>query len=324
MTIDAGRLENEIMQLREKKSELEGSSGSSEDAAVRKELIKALDRVRELEKQKSDLIFDGSGGEERSKLLAQIKRDSQEISSLESQLISIEKSRESIQSTLLAFEDIETAEKFKELKRQETAIDEFMREFYSASSSEQEKSTNLMESISELNDKCSYLNKCIDLLKESAESGDSKMSLIDERRKLQLDWSKIQQLESKITAELDLLRSRIETLNQKTDKYSDLARLREELNERSRELEDERKNLNESIERLKKEKDELVLVVEKSRVLLEENDLHKKISLLEEKLSDLAAINEDQESKLRANDNKSLKRQVFEMVNRYNQSLLGF
>lgn len=331
LTMDSDRLERQIMQLRMKKNDLESiSDTNSDNLAARRQLMKALDRVRELEKQKTDLVIDsttGGDGEEKSKLIAQVKRDNQEIAALHVQLSNIEKSRENIQSTLMAYEDLETAEKFAELKRKSLAIDAFMDTFPHDLSNEQEKLTNLRESVAESNDKYNRLIKCIELLKESDEEIDDfggKMSMIDEKRKLQLDWNKLQVLEGKINSELELLQNRLKTLNLNIKKYSDLSELRGELEDKRRELEEERKSLNENIQRLNKEKQEISLSIDKIKKSLENNDLYKNICLLEDKLSELAAVNEDQESKLRENDNKSLKKQVFDMVNRYNQSLHGF
>ncbi|XP_074603118.1 intraflagellar transport protein 74 homolog [Brevipalpus obovatus] len=332
LTKEADKLEEKITSLREKQNSLE-KFDDKVDSSLRKDLMKALTRLREVEKQKNDLTMDNSGGDERTKLLAQMKRDNQEIVSLEAKLKATIESGNEIESTLAAYEDIETAEKFRDLKRKESSMNTFLNEFPANLSQEIETMKNTGESISELMEKCNRYIRYIDTLKSppggGLSSGDpsssgGKVNLIDEKRKLELDYNKIQQLDSKIVVELDVLRNKIKALTKDISTYSDISQLKSELEQKSDHLEEERRSFTENIQKLGKEKQVLASSLEKIRLPLEANDIYRKLKELENRLSDLAAINEEQETKIRANDNNSLKKQVMDLVNRYNQTLLGF
>lgn len=114
------QLEGQIRSLKERKLELElqagastpGSGGSS--AFTRQEILQALNRLRDLEKQRDDLVNEQShGGDERSRLLAAVKRDNRDVSSLESRIEELKNAIEERRSELEAFEDTQAIEKFK-------------------------------------------------------------------------------------------------------------------------------------------------------------------------------------------------------------------
>ncbi|XP_053214952.1 intraflagellar transport protein 74 homolog [Panonychus citri] len=329
LTMESDRLENKIMKLAEKKRTLE-ESNSNENSSLRKEVLNGLNRLRELERQKNDLTSDQNTDGERSRLLAQVRRDNKEISDLENRLEEIRRSIEEQKSSLIAYEDGETAEKFRDLKKKESTIDSFLTDFSANLNNEMEKMTSLGESIADLVDKSSRYIRFIETLKGNdgtsgrSGGGDTEMTLIDERRKLQLDLNKIDQLESKINSELESLRTKIDSLIKDIDIYGNLDGLRDEIDKKESSLIVDKKSLEENIRQLKSDKIDLEKLVENVKINLEENEVYKKIKDCERKLSDLVAVNEEYHDKLRANDNSRLMKQVFEITNRYNQYLLGF
>uniref|UniRef100_T1KAU0 Uncharacterized protein n=1 Tax=Tetranychus urticae TaxID=32264 RepID=T1KAU0_TETUR len=292
LTLEADRLEDRIIKLTERKRTLEELNGS-ENSSIRKEVLNGLNRLRELERQKNDLITDQSTGDERSRLLAQVRRDNKEISILESRSEEIRRIIEDQQASLRAYEDKETAEKFRDLKKKESTIDAFLVDFSDNLNKELEKMTVLGESIADLVEKSSQYIRFIETLKgghdgaPSSSGSDSRLTLIDEKRKLKLDLNKIDQLESKINSELESLRTKIDTLIKDIDLYGNLEGLRDGIAKKEKSLEIEKQELEESIKHLRQDKIELEKLVDKAKINLDENDIYKKVKDFERRLSDL-------------------------------------
>lgn len=139
----------------------------------------------------------------------------------------------------------ERHQKYRELKKREEQMDEFMRTFDSQRSGELERMAELEASNVALLEKMSRnmarithlpsreeLEQMKDQLKfksqEMKKSENTTVGLAGEHAKLQQDLQKVEQLESKITAEMDSLRERCSKMEQELQTYSDLDRVKEE------------------------------------------------------------------------------------------------
>lgn len=139
----------------------------------------------------------------------------------------------------------ERHQKYRELKKREEQMDEFMRTFDSQRSGELERMAELEASNVALLEKMSRnmarithlpsreeLEQMKDQLKfksqEMKKSENTTVGLAGEHTKLQQDLQKVEQLESKITAEMDSLRERCSKMEQELQTFSDLDRVKEE------------------------------------------------------------------------------------------------
>lgn len=74
LTLEYDRLENKMVKLNQQEQPLEESNGN-EDSLLRKEVLNGLNRSRESERQKNDLTGPLDTDDERSHLMAQVRRD---------------------------------------------------------------------------------------------------------------------------------------------------------------------------------------------------------------------------------------------------------
>lgn len=98
-----------------------------------------------------------------------------------------------------------------------------------------------------------------------------------------MDLEKVEQLETKITTELESLKERISTMTQELDTYSDLDTLREQSEEKKRRLYEEKKVLSSRKETFKQHVQRLSSFYDATRSKLMENETHSQLGNLERK-----------------------------------------
>lgn len=328
LTITCEQLESNIQSWMQKKQQLEiipGNSGS--DAFLRKEILQALERLRDLEKQRDDILDESATGDERGRLLAQVKRDNKEISAIEAKLNTYNAELNNAKAELEAYEDTEATEKYRELKQKELVMDEFLNKFQAEKDEENQKILDYASAISALLAKMNRIIAHIDGLKLSdvdSDARDGMNGLLDDKRKLELDLNKIEQLEGKINTELDSLRNKIKLYEKDIATYSDISKLKRDIEDKTDKLRDERDKYKEQIGEFKKSSKELKEKIDSLKESLETNEVYRNIKGLESKLSEVLAQNEKIEALVSANDNTHLKRSVMEAVMKYNQKLQGY
>lgn len=116
LAVKCEQMESTIQSWMQKKQQHESVTHSGSDAFLRKEILQGLERLRDLEKQRDELSDQNASGDERGRLLAQVKRDNKEISAMESKIVDYTSELENIRSELEAYEDSEATEKYRELK----------------------------------------------------------------------------------------------------------------------------------------------------------------------------------------------------------------
>ncbi|KAJ7358815.1 Intraflagellar transport protein 74 [Desmophyllum pertusum] len=115
----------------------------------------------------------------------------------------------------------------------------------------------------------------------------------NEHTRLQMDLEKVEQLETKITSELESLKERIETMTQELETYSDLDTLREQSEEKKTlcnifcsifsVLYEEKKALSSRKETFKKHVQRLSSLYDATKSKLMENETHSQLGNLERK-----------------------------------------
>ena len=327
-------LESEISVWREKRNKIEVNSNS--DSLIRREIMQSVARVRDLEKQRNHLVNENSNsGDERGRLLAQVKRDNNEISIMESRIASIKEQIQEINNELQSYEDVGAALKYKELKKKEQTIDQFLQEYDDQKSQEIQKIEMTSEEINELTGRLSRCLTHIDSLNGNMKEKDSSESrpmsgkqsieaLKDKRRKLELDLNKIEQLETKIGSEIETLKNKISGLQKDIEKYSDIPKLKSEIEEKLSQMESEKQKLSESLLELEKSFDILKSELNSLQTTIDNNDINKKIRILETKLQDILSTNESIKSSLDIGVYANIKLQVFDEIKKYNQKLMGY
>lgn len=325
---DVRSLESEMESLQVKKQQAESRVGMGADSFLRKEILQSIDRLRNLEKQRDDLTDTMDASDEKGRLLGQIKRDNREIASMESRVAELESEVEDVRTELDAYEDTEGAEKYRELKKKEQVMDSFLREF--EQTKEQEVS-RIRETGSHVNDSLDRITSMIchiDGLKAASAArgttGSGIERLMDEKRRLELDVSKIAQLENKIKSEQESLTKKIKSLEADVEKYSDIDGLQKEMEGKSASLESERSELRERTKDVKRRIEREEESVTSLRQSLQKNPLFVKTKSLESRLTSVLSTNERINSAISDIDDSFLKKRVLDQMRMYNQRLQGF
>lgn len=260
-----------------------------------------------------------------------VKRDNRDIANLEARINETMQQISDVKNELESFEDAGAIEKYRELRQKEETINNFLTEFETGREQDKEQLQSTGEEIDMLVGKLSRCLSHINSLKSSENTSDtdgadknSLEALQDEKRKLELDLSKIDQLEEKINVELDLHQSKIKSLETDIEMYSDIPKLKASIEEKAESLKAEKDNLTTTITEMTafNEKTETQLNTLKANI--EKNDAYKQIRSLESKLSEILSTNEAFLSTIKSYNNTNLKIQVLDDIKKYNQKLLGY
>lgn len=169
LTKECHKLENEIAMWRSKKTSLEEKI-VKEDNLVKLELLQSLSKLKQLEKQKNELLYaDDSEENEREHLLAQVKRDNTYIASMENKMEQLNKMLSEIKSEIDFYKDGGKMVKFADLKQKEVNFEELMSKY------DQEKNDclNQIESINnEINDVTTKLTRYLKYINTVKELSD--------------------------------------------------------------------------------------------------------------------------------------------------------
>lgn len=359
-------MQQQLDQLNTKKAELEEELSNS---PVKQEAVRLYEQLHELEEKRDQLAEEalsrGSPQEEREKLLRQVKEDNQEIASMERQTNELrEKLSQMAEEIRQVDMDIEENQgernlKYKELKKREETMNEFLDTFEENKASEIKRSQELEQNIvvllehmsrrtgyellDEWNDWCD--DELINLqrfghlptpqelssMKEDLAFKETEMSksehtasgLAGESEKLAQDLAKVEQLESKITTELDMLKSKIEKQTEELDQLSDIPRLREEAEDKKQRLAEDKLSLHTRRSTLKKATQQLTSQYEALKAQLSDNETFTQLGNLERKWQHHEQNNyvmkEYIASKTMECDFRPLAKHVSSMISEYNK-----
>ncbi|XP_065890276.1 intraflagellar transport protein 74 homolog [Dysidea avara] len=329
--------------------EVTSSDIKQEAVALHKQLAEAVqirDQWREKDKETPQ--------EEKARLLKQVKKDNEEITSMERMTTELQDKMQAVQddlqrvNTSIDEHEGERSTKYRELRKKEQAFKEYLDNFERNKATEMEKCEQLQSSIVSSLEQISQIlvqhqhMPTPSQLKEMQEdlafkehemekAVDTAKILDIENSKLQMDFAKVEQLESKISNELTTLKQGIETMETEIETYKDLRTLK--INEEAKKelLEKEKHYLVKRREALKKRMQDLVTLYEASKSKLTANDTFTQLSNLERRWQHLEqnnfVINDFIASKQTESNYQQIADDVVEMMGDYNtllcQSLTG-
>ena len=327
LSIKTRNLEEELKKLSENRKQQETSIASGSDPFLRREILQALDNLSGLEKQKEDLTRDSSSRDQKGRLLAQVKRDNKEISSMDNRIRDLKTSVEDMKTDLEAYDDTEGIQRFRDLREKEKAMDTFLAEYEQEKEVEMDRLQELGSKVKTILDRVSRIIAHVDGLKatstpSSKEGGIER--LMDEKRKLELDLNKIEQLEQKLESEMETLHNKIKSLEKDLFMYSDIPKLKQDIESKSDSLSEEKERLLQQIEQLSKDNKALEhdLLIKKQS--LESNEAYTEMRQTEKKLTQVLSVNEQLESSIFDSDHTFVKQRVLTEAKKYNQRLQGF
>jgi intraflagellar transport protein 74 len=336
--------EKELEQLTARGRTLEEEVAQSEikQEAVRlhKELAEALAK-RDQWRQKDQ----ETPQQEKERLLKQVKEDNQEISSLEKKIQELHEKLDKLHDSVHQL-DVELEEhqsersvKYKELKKKEAGIKEFLDGFDSSLSSEEAKRKELEETVvqqlaavSQVLVQSKHMPSPAQLhdLQANLAFKESEMekaertvrSLEQDNAKLQRDLMNVEKLEEKTQNELEMLKTKIAKMTEEIEVYSDIQGLERREEERRELLVTEKALLSAKKDALHQRMKDLTTSYESLKSQLTGSDTHTQLGNLERKWQHLEQNNfvlkEFIASREADGDYKQLSAQVKDMTSEYN------
>lgn len=309
--------------------------------------------MRQLENQYEELFgepgLSNNYEDERSRLLAQVKRDNRAINQLEQDRTSLESELNRLRLLDDEYNE-ENVARFNEFHLQERTISEFLIDYQSKRSEQLAAISSLSMRIKEEMNNSSRFVTQLAVLRDSdpigshaqqqseftdngqvnaPDAGDRSTNrlelILNEKRKLTLDLAKIEQLKAKVTDEIDTLRLQIKKLNTDIQHFDNVQQLKEQARAKLDKLNERKVELNGRLEELNRMESIKKQQFEKLRSEFErENSIHRKISKYESRLADLEQRSKALYDEIEEYDYEHLKIKAFDELTKYNQKLLGF
>ncbi|XP_057299640.1 intraflagellar transport protein 74 homolog [Hydractinia symbiolongicarpus] len=285
---------------------------------VKQEAVTLHEKIHELEEKRISLVDEmkkkETPAEERERLLKQVKEDNQEIARMEHRVKEIQEKTEKLQDEINQLDmDLEEhhgerTAKFKELKKREEDMDEFLATFDKNKQEAEEKQRSLEAEIVQLLEKISratiqtkhmpsgnelkQIQNDLDFKEnEMNKSKETAHGLDGEHARLQSDLEKVQQLETKITDELNSLKEKIAKMQEELTTYNDLNSLKRGAEEKRSLLTQEKNELQETRSSMKGDVQQLSTDYEEKKSKLEQNETYVQLGNLERKWQHLEQNN---------------------------------
>ncbi|XP_050401532.1 intraflagellar transport protein 74 homolog [Patella vulgata] len=341
--------QQELDQLNSKIETLQEDLSMSQ---VKQEAVRLYEQIHELTSKRDSLIEEskqrGSPAEEREKLLKQVKEDNQEIASMERQIKEINEKIESLQDDINQYDmDIEENQgeknqKYKELRKREETMDEFLDTFEDTKAQELKRMTELqgaivnsLEHVSRNMGRFGSLPTPGELATmkddlafkedEMKKSETTTIGLASERDKLEQDLKKLDVMEEKLHAELSVLKEKSVTMQRDIVIYSDLDKLKEQAEEKKQKLQDDRVILQKRREAFKKHIQQMTAKYEGLKSQLNDNETYTQLANLERKWQHHEQNNFSMKEFIATRtmecDYRPLSKQFYSMMDEYNQIL---
>uniref|UniRef100_A0A672RL49 Intraflagellar transport 74 homolog n=1 Tax=Sinocyclocheilus grahami TaxID=75366 RepID=A0A672RL49_SINGR len=310
-------LQEELDALMSRKETFEADLVHSQ---AKQEAVVLHEKLLELENRRDAMLAEdrtmGSPQEERESLFKQVKENNQEIASMERQLSEV---REKISHLTEEMRQLdadmeehqgERTQKYKELQKREEEIDSYLNTFEENTSQEQQLIRDAQSSIVALLEHSSRnINRLQQLSAVTAQelrsmqedlsfketemqkSQSTAKGLSSESERLQLDLLKVEQLESKVSAELQTLRDQLKLMTQEIHTYRDLDALKAAGEDRKKRLQEDRVTLSQRKDTVRMRIHNMNEECESLKNQLQENETHVELTNMERKWQHLEQNN---------------------------------
>ncbi|RNA12739.1 intraflagellar transport 74 -like protein [Brachionus plicatilis] len=322
-------------ELEEYKNRMDSLKQKIGFSGFKQEALNLFEQLHNAELKRDELLEETSNvltpAEEREKLLKQIKDNNQEISSMEKHLSEIKDVIESIRAELeekptqqedntSTEEQKEISQKYKELRKREIQMDEFLANYEDNKHAEIDQLYNTRKSI------VNYL----ELISKSVEKMNRESGVGDRRgaRDTEVtiaDLKKVEELEKKVTNEYEKLVEKKKKMDQELVMFVDLEGLKRRSEARKQQLMVEKQNLSKYKDNMKYELQTLQAQFETIQAQLLDQETHNQLSNLEKKLQSIEQSNFGLKEKISSasaeSDYEAIKNQVLSLVSEYNKWL---
>ncbi|XP_064259575.1 intraflagellar transport protein 74 homolog isoform X2 [Passer domesticus] len=281
-------------------------------SGVKQEAVQLYEKLHELKERRDRMIAEDKNMEspqdERDRLLKQVKDDSQKIASMERQLAEVKEKIDYFKKVIQRLDtDLENYRgeenwRYKELKKREESMDNFLATFEEVKNQELERKAQIEANIvallehssrnlNHMKQISSVTNQDLKIMQEDLSFKSNEMqksqstakNLITESQKLQLDLQKMELLEGKMVGELASLKDKIEQTKAELEIYNNLPALKASGEEKKKKLEDDKEKLTKHSRAFKKIMELLNTEYEALKKELQENETHSQLTNLERK-----------------------------------------
>ncbi|NXB23916.1 IFT74 protein, partial [Rhagologus leucostigma] len=330
-------------------------------SGVKQEAVQLYEKLHELKEHRDQMIAEDknmeSPQEERERLLKQartenvVKDDSQKIAGMERQLAEVKEKIDHFKKVIQRLDmDLENHRgeenwKYKELKKREESMDNFLESFEDVKNQELERKTQteanivaLLEhssrNLNHMKQISSVTNQELKIMQEDLTFKSNEMqksqstakNLITESQKLQMDLQKMELLEGKMVGELASLKDKIEQTKAELDIYNNLPALKASGEEKKKKLQDDKEKLTKRSHAFKKIMEHLNTEYETLKKELQENETHAQLTNLERKWQHHEQNNfmmkEFIATKSQESDYQPIMKNVKKLVKEYNKALI--
>ncbi|KAJ7414454.1 TEK receptor tyrosine kinase [Willisornis vidua] len=251
--------------------------------------------------------------------LRAVKDDSQKIASMERQLTEVKEKTNHFKKVIQQLDmDVENHQgeensKYKELKKREESIDNFLETFEEVKNQEFERKAQIeanivallehssrhvliivignTQNLNHMKQISSVTNQELKIMQEDLTFKSNEMqksqstakNLVTESQKLQMDLQKMELLEGKMVGELTSLKEKIEQAKADLEVYSNLPALKASGEEKEKRLQDDKGKLTKRSHSFKKVMEHLNTEYEMLKRELQENETHSQLTNLERK-----------------------------------------
>ncbi|XP_035746697.1 intraflagellar transport protein 74 homolog [Egretta garzetta] len=322
---------------------------------VKQEAVQLYEKLHELEERRDQMIAEDknmeSPQEERERLLKQVKNDSQEIASMERQLTEVKEKTNHFKKVIQRLDmDLENHQgeenwKYKELKKREESMDNFLETFEEVKNQELERKAQMeanivallehsSRNVNRMKQISSVTNQELKIMQEDLTFKSNEMqksqstakNLITESQKLQMDLQKMELLEGKMVDELASLKDKIEQTKTELEVYNNLPALKASGEEKKKRLQDDKEKLTKRSHAFKKIMEHLNTEYETLKRELQENETHSQLTNLERKWQHHEQNNfmmkEFIATKSQESDYQPIMKNVRKLVTEYNKALI--
>ncbi|XP_044283612.1 intraflagellar transport protein 74 homolog isoform X2 [Varanus komodoensis] len=322
---------------------------------VKQEALQLYEKLHSLEEHRNQMIAEdksmGSPQEERERLLKQVKEDNQEIASMERQLTDIKEKINHLNEGIRQLDmDLEEQQgeknlKYKELKKREESMDNFLETFEETKNQELERKTQIeanivallehsSRNVNRMKQISSVTNQELKIMQEDLTFKSSEMqksqstakNLDTDSQRLQMDLQKMGLLEGKMIDELSSLKEKIEQMTKDLELFNNLPALKAAGEEKKKKLQEEKETLTKRRDTFKKIMEQLNREYEDLKLQLQENETHSQLTNLERKWQHHEQNNfvmkEFIATKSQESDYRPIRKNVTKQIAEYNKTLI--
>ncbi|NWR00464.1 IFT74 protein, partial [Paradoxornis webbianus] len=330
-------------------------------SGVKQKAVKLYAKIHELKERRDRMIAEDknmeSPQEERERLLKQarienvVKDDSQKIASMERQLAEVKEKTDYLKKVIQRLDtDLENHQgeenwKYKELKKREESMDNFLETFEDVKYQELERKAQIEANIvallehssrnlNHMKQISSVTNQELKIMQEDLTFKSNEMqksqstakNLITESQKLQMDLQKMELLEGKMVGELASLKDKIEQTKAELEIYNNLPALKASGEEKKKKLQDDKERLTKRSCAFKKIMEHLNTEYETLKKELQENETHSQLTNLERKWQHLEQNNFMMKdfiaAKIQESDYQPIMKNSRKLIKEYNKALI--